>query len=367
MAASTMFFSLRSWFFVISCVLVRCRCESATLESKDVNNLNSYEGDGLPPLKRNDLTGVTRLFRRATSSSDSTVFAILTGCVAGLLILLVLFIFVWTRLKRRLIVDVEKGVVSLDSEVPPRIPPSRLPSKSTTRLPSNRNSWAFLQLRFARRKLWATIEKESPQAHPFPFPNPNGTTDPQRHLPKDSLPFQDVPPLSKPEAAAVPDQSTIAHPRSSPTHREKNMSCAVFLPVDGGILSIPALVAESEGDDMNTPSNRRQHVAQDTVLHVSAPTGTGGTGSAVVAQTIIANKQKSRQESLSRSPTRSRKGSLLSGPPLTVHPHTLPSTEEESVDIASYYASTHTSSRELEEELNRMLSDQSMVNKIEEI
>ncbi|KAJ3856918.1 hypothetical protein EV368DRAFT_78211 [Lentinula lateritia] len=359
-------FSLRSWYFIIFFVLVRCRCESATLESKDITGLDFYGGEKSPvPAKRNDLTGVTQLLRRATSNSDSTAFAILTGCVAGILILLVLFVFAWTRLKRRRILDVEKGVVSLDSEVLPSIPPSKPSSKLSSRSSSNRSSWAFLQLRFARRKLWASIEKESPKAYPYPFPDPDGTTGPER---EDSLMFHGIPALSKPEAAIIPDQSSVAHSRTS---REKNMPCAA-LPVDGGILSVSASVAyETDGDEMVTHSNRRE--VRFAPVAVQIPTvSPGGNGCAVVAQTIIANKQKPRQghsstDSLSRSPTRSRKGSLLSGPPLTVQRHAPTSpTEENSVDIASYYASAQTSGQTLEEELSRMLSEQTIVERGEE-
>ncbi|KAJ4499929.1 hypothetical protein C8R41DRAFT_812623 [Lentinula lateritia] len=351
-------FSLRSWYFILFFVLVRCRCESATLESKDVNGPEFYGGEKSPvPAKRNDLTGVTQLLRRATSNSDSTAFAILTGCVAGILILLVIFVFVWTRLKRRRILDIEKGVVSSDSEVPSSIPPSKSSFKLSPRSSSNRSSWAFLQLRFARRKLWDSIEKESPKAYPYPFPDPDGTTGPER---EESLIFHGIPALSKPEAAIIPDQSTIAHPRTS---REKNMPCAV-LPVEGGVLSVPASVAhETDDDEMVTHSNRREVRFAPVAMQI--PTvSPGGNGNAVVAQTIIANKQKPRQghsptDSLSRSPTRSRKGSLLSGPPLTVQQLTPTSpTEENSVDIASYYASAHTSGQTLEEELSRMLSEQ---------
>ncbi|KAH7879491.1 uncharacterized protein C8R40DRAFT_427171 [Lentinula edodes] len=298
-------FSLRSWYFIIFFVLVRCRCESATLESKDVTGLDFYGGEKSPvPAKRNDLTGVTQLLRRATSNSDSTAFAILTGCVAGILILLVLFVFIWTRLKRRRILDVEKGVVSSDTEVPSSIPPSKSSLKLSPRSSSNRSSWAFLQLRFARRKLWDSIEKESPKAYPYPFPDPDGTTGPEH-------------------------QSSVAHPRTS---REKNMPCTVLLPVEGGVLSVPASMAhETDDDEMVTHSNRREKPRQG-----HSPT-----------------------DSLSRSPTRSRKGSLLSGPPLTVQQLTPTSpTEENSVDIASYYASAHTSGQTLEEELSRMLSEQ---------
>ncbi|KAJ3990252.1 hypothetical protein F5890DRAFT_1480717 [Lentinula detonsa] len=369
-------FSPRSWYFLICFVLVRCRCESAALESKDVK---SYQGESLTvPAKRNDLIDVTQLIRRATSDSESTIFAILTGCIAGILALLVLFVFVYTRLKRRQIMDVEKGVDSVDSKWSPPRPPSKPSLKASTRSPSNTNSWAFLQLRFARRKLWASLAKESPQspqqAYPYPSPHPDSATDSQLYLSMASLPFQDVPPLLKPKAAVVPDQYSVARPRMSPTHREKDMPFGILLPVDGGVISVPASVTyETDGDEINPRSNRWPQLPPASATAPDSTASTGGTGNAVVAQTIIANKQKPRQghcptESISRSPTRSRKGSLLSGPPLTVDQCTITSpTEEGSVDVASYYATAYLeSSRNLEEELDRMLSEQRMTDSKEE-
>ncbi|KAJ3778328.1 hypothetical protein FB446DRAFT_699227 [Lentinula raphanica] len=356
--------SLRSWYFVVSFMLVRCRCHSATLESKDVN---PYEGDTLSTLmKRNDFTGVTPLFRRSSiSNTESTIFAILTGVIAGILALLVFFVCVYSRLRRHQDVDIEKDAISLDTDSSATLrPSSRASYKDSTRSPSHRNSRAFLQLRFARRKLWASLAKESPHLpqHPYPFPQPDDAdaTGPQRYA---SLPFQDVPPLSKPKAAVVPSESFLAHTRLSPTHREKNMPLAALLPVDGGVLSVPASVAAERDDD--EAFSRRQ--AQFAPPHVVA--SPGGTGNAVVAQTIIANKQKPRQphtplESTPRSPSRSRKGSLLSGPPLTVENNgALPSpTEEESVDIGSHFASLYMSSEDLEEQILKMLAERGMTD-----
>jgi len=298
--------SLRSWYFVISFLLVRCRGSSVALESKDFVP-RECEGDDCSTAGGR-INEVTKLFRRVTEQDDGelTLITILVGGCVGFLFLILLMLFIFTRVRRQQIMDIEKRLIKIDGEThfPPASPPSR------------RSSWAE-KLRGARQNLWVS-SNEKPQV----------LFDDTASDRKSTLPFHDIPPLQKP--AAVLDSP----PRLDPSPKEKNLPYAVPLPVE----AYPTPLHYDDVDSAGSRSNRPPPEYQ-----MSAATGGG-----VVAQTIIASKQKSRHVHFASDPTspelprsRSRKGSLLSNPPLTVqNPRQLPSIPT-AEDLAGGIASSH--------------------------
>ncbi|KAF9076450.1 hypothetical protein BDP27DRAFT_1313348 [Rhodocollybia butyracea] len=137
------------------------------------------------------------------------------------------------------------------------------------------------------------------------------------------LPFDDIPPLQKPPGAVSPHYEDLSHSREKTTH------CPTLLPVERAVLP----VAQVSPDAENYPRSGRRKVQFSSdppvviaPLPPAAPVSVNLPGNAV-AQTIIANRQRSRSNS---NPTEKRKGSLLSAPPLTAPPN-------DSVYIGSYY------------------------------
>jgi hypothetical protein len=255
-------------------------------------------------------TRATHIVRRVVGHSDSAVFGILIGGVVGILVVFIAVLLLYTNVRRRQIEDIEKRVVSLDSEI--SIPKPRS---------SKRTTWAF-RLRTARRNLWTSDpSKEKLHAHLHTFEdvgNPSATSD------VDSksmfLPSYDIPPLQKPPGAVSPD---LSH------YREKTTDCPTLLSVERAVLPIVQITS----DDYPRSGRRKVQFSTEppvviTPLPPVAPVSVNLPGNAV-AQTIIANRQRSRSNS---NPTEKRKGSLLSAPPLTG--------PLESVDtqyISSYY------------------------------
>ncbi|KIK65523.1 hypothetical protein GYMLUDRAFT_358211 [Collybiopsis luxurians FD-317 M1] len=309
-----MMFSSRSWYFVLSSLLVRCRSESATLESRRLDNLaQPSEGQLASSTQRGNLIGATQLYRRFQEHPDSKTFGILLATVIGILIFVAISVLICTHLRRRRILDIEKRAVSLDSGTE-----SALSGKP------KRSSWA-LRLNSAQRKLWSPIARDktpiSP-SHPFLRTGSPAGRDHDRA----SLPFHDIPPLQRP--AAVLDPQLDMRENTQP----------ILLPVEGGVLSVSS--SHWAADISAADHRRRIQVSPSAALR--SPESLNSIDN-TVAQTIItkANKQKFRNGS---PVSRSRKGSLLSGPPLTVH-RQLPisPTEDDLVDISAYQYSSNPS------------------------
>lgn len=324
--------SYRSWSFVISFLLVRSRCASVTLESRDFVP-SKCEGDDCST----SVGSLGKLFRRVSQDPDAAVISILLGCVISALILVPLVLIIFTLVKRKRILDVEKRLISVDGESP-------FPPVSPSSRRSSRSSWAE-KLRFARTQLWISTERDKSQVL---FDDTSSMTSLDT---KATLPFHDIPSLpAKPPA--VLDQSSLSFlPKIDPTE-----SCPPYtvLSVSGEtqstsfrdvetsaartIRKLPELPSLPESAPMATAA---PPLAPPPPVPVPVPGGSGSNAMAGVAQTIIANAKKPKrhihplyQHHGSTEPTRPRKGSLLSQPPLTVQKPQQPTEEEVEEDSA---------------------------------
>jgi len=265
--------SLRSWYFVISLLLVRCRSAPVALESMIARECEGSDCSS----SGSSFVEVTKLFRRdgrASQEQDSTIIAILVGCSIGLLTIMLFLLVIFMLVRRQQIHDIEKRLISVDGE------PQSQPS-------SRRSSWAQ-KLRFARHKLWLSAADEKPQVL---FDDASGMTDS-----KGSLPFYEI---QKP--AAVLNQSSL--------DRESNIPYAVSLATEAHLTPLDLYYRDI--DSVSSHSHSSCSTAQESQM-TAAP-------SKAVAQTIIKPKPRVHFAApTSPERTRPRKASLLSNPPLVV-------------------------------------------------
>jgi len=265
--------SLRSWYFVISLLLVRCRSAPVALES-----MVSRECEGSDcSSSGSSFIEVIKLFRRdgmTSQEQDSTIIAILVGCSIGLLTIMLFLLVVFMLVRRQQIQDAEKRLIAVDGQL--QFQPS-----------NRRSSWAQ-KLRFARHKLWLSTANEKPQVL---FDDTSSIDS------KESLPVYEIPSLQKP--AAVLDQSAL-----DPGQRESSIPYAVSLATDAHLTPLDLYYR-------NIDSVSSHSTAQESQM-TTAP-------SSAVAQTFIKPKPRVHFAApTSPERTRPRKASLLSNPPLIV-------------------------------------------------